>query len=52
MGLRFDQETDVREDFITPLLWTLGYRKGTVADIMREWYYDAHPKLWHINITT
>ncbi len=46
-GLRFDQETDVREDFITPLLWTLGYRKGTVADIKRERYYDVHPKLWH-----
>lgn len=45
--LRFDQETDVREDFITPLLWTLGYRKGTVADILREQYYDVHPKLWH-----
>lgn len=29
-------ESDVREDFITPLLRVLGYSKGTVADVVRE----------------
>ena len=29
-------ESDVREEFITPLLRVLGYSKGTIADVVRE----------------
>jgi len=36
--MQFEQmnETDVREDIITPLLEKLGYKKGTEFDILRE----------------
>lgn len=36
--MKFDQmnETDVREDIITPLIHKLGYQKGTDFDIIRE----------------
>ena len=37
-SLNFDSwnESDVREDFIAPLLKILGYAKGTVNEIVRE----------------
>ncbi len=34
--LALTNEADVREDFITPFLAELGYRKGTENDILRE----------------
>lgn len=38
INLNFEEwnESDIREDFIAPLLRTLGYSKGTVNDIIRE----------------
>ncbi len=43
-SLRFDNESDVREDFVTPLLWTLGYAKNTVNDIVREKHFKLGTK--------
>ncbi|HET6276982.1 MAG TPA: hypothetical protein VFE16_13715 [Candidatus Cybelea sp.] len=36
-------EADVREEFVSPLLWQLGYAKETVNDILRHKSYDLPP---------